>query len=120
MGDSAFASCYSAGDEADAASDDGSLHLPDKTPVTPCRLIEPNPSSYRHDQQDDQDRLIEVSHVISASTNCLGKGMLHAHIQREKFRWDLLEKLPLRFDCCQSVDLLSFRVLVGEDLKPFW
>ena len=56
----------------------------------------------------------------SAPTDSLCQGLIHAHVQGQKLRGDLLEELPFRFDRCQSVDHLSLLVFVGEDLKPFW
>ena len=57
---------------------------------------------------------------LSAPANGLGKGLLHAEIQGQELRGNLLEELPFGFDRCQRMDLLSLLVLVAEDLKPFW
>ena len=46
--------------------------------------------------------------------------LIHADVQGQKLRGDLLKELPFRFDRCQSVDHLSLLVFVAEDLKPFW
>ena len=56
----------------------------------------------------------------SAPTDSLCQGLIHADVQGQKLRGDLLEELPFRFDRCQSVDHLSLLVFVGEDFKPFW
>ena len=57
---------------------------------------------------------------LSAPTNGLGKRLLHADIQREKLRGDLLEELSFGFDSGQRMDHLSLLVLVAEDQKPLW
>ena len=57
---------------------------------------------------------------LSAPANGLGKGLLHADIQGQELRGDLLEELPFGFDRGQRMDLLSIQVFVAEDLKPFW
>ena len=57
---------------------------------------------------------------LSAPANGLGKGLLHAEIQGQELRGDLLEELPFGFDRGQRMDHLSLLVFVDEDLKPFW
>ena len=57
---------------------------------------------------------------LSAPANGLGKGLLHADIQGQELRGNLLEELPFGFNRCQRMDLLSLLVFVAEDLKPFW
>ena len=56
---------------------------------------------------------------LSAPANGLGKGLLHADIQGQELRGNLLEELPFGFNRCQRMDLLSLLVFVAEDLKPF-
>ena len=57
---------------------------------------------------------------LSAPTNDLGKGLLHADIQRQQLRGDLPEELPFGFDRGHLIDHLPLLVFVGEGLKPFW
>ena len=55
---------------------------------------------------------------ISAPAKGLGKGLLHADIQRQELRGDLLEELPFGFDGGQRMNLLTLLVFVAEDLNP--
>ena len=57
---------------------------------------------------------------LSAPTNGLGKGLIHADIQGQQLRGNLPEELPFGFNRGQRMDHLSLLVFVGEDLKPFW
>ena len=56
---------------------------------------------------------------LSAPANGLGKGLLHADIEGQELRGNLLEELPFGFNRFQRMDLLSLLVFVAEDLKPF-
>ena len=65
-------------------------------------------------------RLGRIYKNLSAPTNRLGKGLLHADIQGQKLRGDLLEELPFGFDRGKRMDHVSPLVFIGEDLKPIW
>ena len=56
----------------------------------------------------------------SVPSNGLGKGLLHADIQRKELRGDLPEELPFSFDRGQRMDQLPPLIFVAEDLKSFW
>lgn len=58
----AFASGQASSDEANTASDDGSLYLPHQASMAPCRVVEPYPNTYRQDQQRHQASISEVFH----------------------------------------------------------
>tara|TARA_Y100001933_G_scaffold113178_1_gene113285 strand:+ start:362 stop:577 length:216 start_codon:yes stop_codon:yes gene_type:complete len=60
----AIASGQASSDEANAASDDGSLHLPHQASMAPCRVVEPNANTYCQDQQRRQASISEVFHGI--------------------------------------------------------
>ena len=57
---------------------------------------------------------------LSAPAHGLGKGLLHAEIQGQELRGDLLEELQFGFDRGQRMDHLSLLVFVAEDQKPLW
>ena len=57
---------------------------------------------------------------LSAPTNGLGKGLLHADIQGQQLRGNLPEELPFSLNRGQRMDQLPLLVFVGEDLKTFW
>ena len=63
---SVLASGHTTGDEADAASDDCSLQLPDQTSVPSGGAVQPDPCGNRQDQQADQTGAGEGIHAASA------------------------------------------------------
>ena len=60
-------SAHTTSDEANASSDDGGLQLPDQASIAPGRVVEPDPSGNRQDQNDDQASTAQAVHKASAS-----------------------------------------------------